>query len=137
MNFTGVPSSSLNNIWIDIEPLLHKALARSGEMDVSNLLKALLRAEMQLWLARDDRIRLVVITQIAIYPCKRVAEIAYLAGENRHLWLKYCSVLEDWARANGCVQLRAIGREGWKKDVLKMEFEQESIVFVKDLNNGQ
>ena len=104
MNFTGVPAAKVPMHWERVRELVTKALDRSnGAMEAEDVLKALLRRDMQLWVAEGNgKPQAIAVTEIVDHPRQRACFIYLVAGIRRKDWLHYENVLAAWARERGC-----------------------------------
>lgn len=133
VSYIGVASAFIDQVWKDVAPMIERALAyfddRVGIDDIYQSLKA---KNNQLWLVfRGGEILTAVITEIAIYPKKKVLTIAYLAGRDFKSWQYGLSVLKDFAKSHGCSCIEIRGRRGWEK--LLKDFRVLNITQVLDL----
>jgi hypothetical protein len=85
-----------------------------------------------LWLAMDGfEIVACATTALSQTPSKKLCTIVVASGVNTKLWDSFMPMVERYARAEGCSNLRLSGRDGWKR-VLK-DFRQPWIVLDKEL----
>ena len=112
MNFTGIPSGRVRGLWGDIEHLVASALERGhGEYTTQDILEALLSRDMQLWTNGSA----IAVTEIITYPQSSVCVVVLAAGGPMTEWLPCVSIIEAWAKSEGCTEIRAYGREGWAR----------------------
>jgi hypothetical protein len=115
-----VPAASIRAIWPKVEAQLRRACDRAdGRYAVDDVLAALLRREMQLWIAVNrsdpDRIEAVCVTEIVNYPQEKRCGLVFCAGRNPGHWLDHLDGIATWARAQGCTALELQGRPGWER----------------------
>ena len=116
-SFTGVPAGEIDGYWPHVCGYFVGISERSGgrfaPVDYFNSFKDRSR---QLWIAaKDDRVTMVLVTEVRDYPRKKVAALIACAGEGRGDWLHYLQVIEDWARSQGCEAIEAEARPGWAR----------------------
>lgn len=129
----GIPGDEIAGVWSRIVEFLQKPLIRmemTKDFDVSDLYREITEQNMQCWLViREDRIIGVCLTQILIYPRRKVLGIPFLGMEPHsiHQWLGHLEVLKSFARYHGCSAIRGWGRKGWvkilKPDIVRVEFD--------------
>ena len=100
------------NHWDRALPSIKKALDRGSNYTLTDIFYGLSRAEMQLWLYGSDA--LVTALQINKSGKKHCLLLA-CGGDRMSDWLQYLSYVEDWARDEGCQEIRIYGRVGWSK----------------------
>lgn len=130
-----VPSSRVNQIWLEVVPWVEKALA-SGDPDLGSedVHHALINQNMQLWTARKEgQIKVVVITQIMVNPLTKVGQLLLCAGEEMEEWQEYILVLQTWFKTMGCNRMELPGREGWGRAMAKYGFQPERLIVRKQI----
>jgi hypothetical protein len=115
------------HVWAEVHPFIGTALERGSIYNRTQIFDGLIDSTMQLWTSqRDGEIEACLVTKIEEDYCLLLA----CAGENMQEWGKYFTILEDWAKSNGCKSLRIHGRVGWAK---AFGFEIEYAVMRRDL----
>lgn len=99
---------------------LRRACERSdGRYAIGDVFAALLRRDMQLWIAVDeaseDPVEAVCITEMIAYPREKRCGVVFCAGRNPGRWLHHLESIEGWARAQGCAAVELQGRPGWER----------------------
>jgi hypothetical protein len=113
---TGIPRHQVHELWGQVKPLIEAALSRGrGEMLAEDVLGFLVSGDMQLWIARDDRIRAICVTEIVQFPRLKVCRLALGAGSGLRLWSHGKAVIKSWAQSQGCNELWGGGRKGWSR----------------------
>ena len=122
-------------IWEQVAPLLEKVKEHSeGEAEPDDFLEALTHGDMQLWIATEDNgLHSIMVTQIAVYPQKKVLKIISMAGSDFPKLYEFNDMVESFATKTGCSSMELWGRKGWKK--LLPDWESNYIVFTKDLKH--
>lgn len=116
----GVSHALVPAFWTKVAPVLDRACDRSdGRYAVDDVLAALLRRDMQLWIAADDpsdgAVEAACITEIIAYPREKRCGLVFCAGRAPACWLHHLDVIEAWARDQGCAALELQGRPGWER----------------------
>lgn len=136
MSYSIVPVQSrlVKDVWWQVRGIVDKGLVRDDRYQSEDMLVALLKKQMQLWVIQKDKQTIaVVITEITIYPRVKECTIVLLAGEDFLGWGNYAlTVIGQWAYEAGCKRGRMFGRLGWDK-VLNNEWKREQIVMTVDL----
>ena len=128
-----VPPDQVPYIWEKVhEHLLRMTPHSEGELEPDDFFEALTDAEMQLWVAIENKeIMAAMVTQIVPYPRKRILRIIAIGGDGMDGWIDKLPMIEDWALEMGCTSLECWGRKGWLK-VLK-DWKCSYHIITKDL----
>lgn len=113
---------------------LRRAIARAaGRISEQDVVERATLGELQLWLGYEgDTFKVVVVTEIAIYPTnRRICSILLLAGEGVHRWAHEIDTLERFARAEDCDAIEIHGRPGWGR--IYPDYRPIFTVFEKEL----
>jgi hypothetical protein len=113
----GIPANQLADCWDGIKYLIADACTRSnGKYEAVDILRALLRGDMQLWGAvGDEKIEAIAIGEIVNYPRIKIYRMLGVTGEGMNEWINHIHGIENWARAQGCQDFEAVARPGWEK----------------------
>ena len=105
----------VSGYWIEIEPMVVKALARGGShFSALNIFEKLLIGDMLLWLSkRGGKIEACCVTQIIIFPLARVLSVLLISGSEMENWLRFESDITDYALKQFCTLMEGYGRMGW------------------------
>lgn len=114
-----VAKKDVEKVWAQVEPMLLGALKKNIPLwNTDDILEAVMKDEMQLWIAYDDDDKKLlgsVITQILVYPRGKLVNVFLLGGNNIKMWKdKMAEKIEAFAREEKCLYLQAIGRKGWQ-----------------------
>ena len=134
---SGVPAASVERYWPVVESLIAEALEHSsGRFRLVDVFAALIKQDMQLWVAGDEggSVHVVAVTEVIDYPSIRIASIFLLAGRGREMWLHHLGTIESWAKDRDCKKLELRGRKGWERVLDDWTFK--SITLEKDLRDG-
>lgn len=86
-----------------------------------------------LWIAFDG-IEIVAGATTSLYttPARKVCAVTLAFGVHTRLWDQFMPMVEKYAKAEGCSNVRVEGRKGWKR-VLK-DYREPWVVLDKELN---
>ncbi len=114
-----VPIPHIVPLWLEVAPLLKRPLDRdhAGRFQVEDVLAMLLQGRVRLWVswnAETKAIEMAAVTEIVQYPRLRELKIWLIGGNNMRAWAKEgLSMIEDFARAQGCSVVSGAMRRGW------------------------
>ena len=96
--------------------MLERAINRvDGNYAIEDIQDELSERNMQLWAWLDgDTIKAACVTQINMFPRRKVCVILLAGGECMVDWLE-CGTINEWAKENGCQFVECTGRKGWKR----------------------
>ena len=122
-------------IWEEVAPLLNRVKEHSeGEAEPDDFLEPLTHGHMQLWIATEDKqMHSAMITQIIVYPQKKVLRVISIAGSDFRRLYEFNDMVESFAIKTGCSGMELWGRRGWK--TLLPDWESNYIVYSKDLKH--
>ena len=122
-------------IWEQVAPLLDRGREHTeGELETDDYLEELSDGNMQLWVATENSgLHSIMVTQIAVYPQKKVLKILSMAGSDFPKLYEFNDMVESFAIKTGCSGMELWGRKGWKK--LLPDWESNYIVYTKDLKH--
>ena len=120
-------------VWPHVKDHIARSSARAeGELTPDDFLEFLVTGQMHLWVAIENKaIIAAMVTQVIVYPQKRVLRIVAIGGEGMERWWQFFPLLENFAVSLGCSSLEAWGRKGWTK-ILK-DWKSSYIVYTYDL----
>jgi|ETNvirome_6_1000_1030641.scaffolds.fasta_scaffold24040_2 hypothetical protein len=131
-----VQPSDISIVWDEVVPLINNALKHAeGELLVEDLILPLSDGHMNLWVAFDEGIVVAaMITEIIIYPRKKILRVITIAGKDGHgmdKWYGFLPMVEGFALNNNCSSLEAWTRKGMAKKL--KDWKHSYIVITKDL----
>jgi hypothetical protein len=93
---------------------------------------------MQLWVWKTYAVKACIVTQIINYPQKRYCRLNIVTGVNRDDWKDSISIIEAWAKSQGCHGMESIAREGWWRVFIRLlrGWKKTHIFIEKDFING-
>lgn len=132
--WSGVPGGVVPQVWNDIWPLLSPCVdLDGGRYDEDTLFEALRLGDMQLWVAGDGSYppRLVVTTEIRVYPCQKWLNIKYVGGKGLPFAFDFLGTIEAWAREQGCCGCEGGGRPEWSRLLAKQGYRDRGLAYEK------
>jgi hypothetical protein len=126
-----VPADKLNAVWPALSKWVDRARSEAHMPVDLDAIKAKLDArDMQLWGVRiDGRTVGAVVSEVYGTTCA----LPYVAGEHIREWLHLLSVIEEWARQNGCTRIEGNGRAGWERLLKRQGWRAVQVTVVKEL----
>jgi hypothetical protein len=119
-------------VWPLARPFILAAMHRAAISDFADVESAVLAGTSLLWLAVEEtNIHAAAITALHRVNGDRLCTIVACGGRGRARWLALKSVLEDFARAEGCRAIRILGRRGWAR--LLSDYATTRILMEKEL----
>lgn len=97
----------------------------NGEWEPSDLIAEIRNRRSQLWIAADDEVKAVMLTEVTTDRLKTV-NITHCAGKDRHEWLHLLADIKLWVKAVGSRRLRITARPGWER--VLPEFKKTHVV---------
>lgn len=127
-----VDPALVGQFWPYVRDLLKRASEKTGMGDFGELEHQVLTGLQLLWLASDGtRIEAAATTQLCNENGRRLCVIVACGGENRSRWLPLIAGIEDFARREGCSEMRIYGRKGWTRAL--SDYRARYVILTKDL----
>ena len=122
--------SAVVSEFIRCAPWIKAALKHAGGThNLEDILEGVLKRNYQMWPGVES----VVITEIAVFPRKKVL-ILFLAGGDYEELRKMLPDLELFGKAEGCSSVSLTGRKGWLRSFLPAEgYEHSAQLMTKEL----
>ncbi|HEX5509826.1 MAG TPA: hypothetical protein VFX37_15100 [Pseudolabrys sp.] len=96
--------------------MLQRASAKTGMGDFAQQEAEVLAGKQLLWLASDGAtIEAAATTQLVNENGRRLCVIVACGGHDRARWLPLIAGIEEFARREGCSEMRVYGRKGWAR----------------------
>ncbi len=113
-----VDPERVHEIWPLAEPMLRRAVARTGLSAFHEIEQEILRGNALLWLAVEGEEAVAVVlaaasTRLQRTDAGKVCVITACAGRDMPRWLVLIDGIEKFARNEGCTCVRIYGRKGW------------------------
>jgi len=132
-----IQPDDLEMVWDEVVPLIEAALKYSeGEVTPEDLVQPIKTGKMQLWVAMSGGVIAAMITEIVVYPRKRVLRVITIAGKDGRgmsRWYGFLPLVEGFALSNNCSSLEAWTRKGMAKKLT--DWEHKYMVITKDLKS--
>jgi hypothetical protein len=115
--FHGILSTDIDRVWPIVQNNIEEAVKTArGKYTVEDLHQELKDRDCQLWIYRSPTARGVFVTQIHSYKRQKVCGIRIATGHNYQEWMdEGMSILEAWAKEQGCDAIELIARPGWSR----------------------
>lgn len=140
MTFTGIPADRIMDFWPQAEPFLWRAiLLTGGDETLTSVRNDLRNGDRQLWMAFDapdmTRALMAVTTRLVTFGSgRKKCEIAHLGGDEMPRWLGVITIIEAWAREQGCCGMRLFGRPGWIRMLSQFDYADSAVLLEKPLD---
>jgi hypothetical protein len=132
-----VDPERVHEIWPLAEPVLRRAIARTGLSSFRDVEREILCGNSLLWLAVEGEGSEITIlaaasTRLQQTDAGKVCVITACGGERMPRWLNLIDRIEEFARNEGCTCVRIYGRKGWLRAL--DGYEQTHIILKKELD---
>lgn len=119
-----VDPAHVAKIWPMVTHLIREAMERGGG-DYTEVEAATLSGEKLLWLAVDEQaIWAAAVTGLHVEKAHKFCCIWACGGKERTRWLDMESLIEKYAKDEGCQSMRIYGRRGWAKEFPDYKLKQ-------------
>jgi hypothetical protein len=103
-------------VWPHASALIRKAVEKSALCDLAWIESEVMAGEQLLWLAcAGQHVEAAATTRLVRVSERKFCELVACGGENRARWLPLLDGIEDYARKEGCAEMRIYGRKGWER----------------------
>jgi hypothetical protein len=128
-------STEFELVWSEIKPYLLETLeyadGKYNEQDIYDAIKA---NDMQLWVVYDNgKLLCYCITQIIIFPRKKILSIPFVGGIQMFRWLHLLDLIKQFGREKGCDFAEGYAREGWTKALKSFGFKRSYSIIKAEL----
>lgn len=135
-----VDPESVHQLWPLAEPLLRRAIERTGLTAFCEVERDILCGDALLWLAVEGEgtkigILAAASTRLQQTDSGKVCVITACAGTDMPRWLNLIGRVEEFASNEGCTCVRIYGRKGWLRAL--DGYEQTHVILDKELANGR
>lgn len=107
-------SCDIPNVWEEVKGYIESALIPSN-YTVDDILAGLCNKKMQLWVWKGSKIYGALVTMIQTKNEITFCLFLALGGSKIEEWKDHLYLVEDWAKTNGCTEMRIYGRRGWAR----------------------
>jgi len=108
-------------MWDRVKGHIQRGLERGSNYSLDDVFIGLCDQSMQLWIAESTDIVAALVTTIQTKDDTTYCLLLCAGGSAMNEWADCLPALEDWARDNGCSELRIYGRRGW---IRQLGFEE-------------
>ena len=123
----------VGGVWPMAEPFISRSFAKSDQTIPSSLRFDLRDGHRVLWVVVLDQEKIIGagITALFDLASGRMCKIEHFGGEQMPLWLDQVSVIEQYAREQGCDRVMFEGRPGWARKLAS--YRRTAIIMEKRL----
>jgi len=107
-------------VWDRAAPLVQQALNRGSNYSLEDIIEGLFNKTMQLWTYHG--FECVMVTAVQEDDVKFLLFVA-MGGRGLNGWIKYLPIVEEWAKNEGCAEMRIYGRHGWSRHLPDFQVE--------------
>jgi hypothetical protein len=136
----GIPPEDVDRVWPLIENRIEEAcLTSRGKEKAFDIRRSARYGEKQIWVVWDADAKDVlaaVVTEIAIYPRKKICHIQICVGAERERWQHHIQIIEGWAREKGCNGMSLVARPGWSRILKRYGYDMTHHLVEKDLQDA-
>jgi hypothetical protein len=119
--------------WPQIEPWITAALSHGSIMYTPReVYNSLISRNMKLWLAFDgEELKACAVSHVFNYSVAKCLNFLAAGGSDADEWLRFDSVICEYARLLDCEQVEFVGRDGWRKKAAPYGYRAVATVFRK------
>lgn len=106
-----------------------------NERTLKQIIDSIEDGSSQIWIKFSDAMahECTVVTEIQDFPNCRSCIVNYLGGDNALGHMADVGAIEEWAKFNGCSDMRLIGRKGWERVMKTHGYENQYTIMLKEL----
>ncbi|MBP1091951.1 hypothetical protein [Bradyrhizobium diazoefficiens] len=116
------------DFWRFARPLILAAIERTGLSEFASIENQVLSGEQLLWLAWDGS---AILAAATTHLTRDVCTITACSGHDRKRWLPLIEQIENYAKAEGALRTRIIGRRGWER--VLSAYRAQFVILEKDV----
>jgi hypothetical protein len=139
-SLVGIPPEAIDQVWPLIAARIEEAcLTSRGKETAFDVRREVRYGERQIWVVWDGEgkdVLAVVVTQLINHPRKRTCRILICVGEERERWQHHISIIENWAKENGCRGMELFARPGWSRVLKHYGYDTTHHLVEKDLQDA-
>jgi hypothetical protein len=136
----GIPPENVDQVWPLIEERIEEAcLTSRGKEKAFDIRRSAHHGEKQIWVVWDEETKdalAAVVTELVIYPRKKVCHIQICIGEERERWQHHIRIIENWAREKGCRGMSLVARPGWSRVLKQFGYDTTHHLVEKDFEDA-
>ena len=124
-------------IWPEVSDYVTRALNLTlGQINADTVLEKIKTQDMQLWVIAESAILGAMVTEILIYPNRKILRVVTLGGEGWDNWgSDIVETLDSYAKYVGATGIEFVGRKGWSKKLAQHGYSTRCAYFQKELEN--
>lgn len=127
-----VDPARIGDLWPHVAPLLRSAFMKTGFALFSDLERDVFNGSALVWLAwNGESIEAAAATALIPTDAGLVCAVLACGGKDMARWLPLLDQIEQWAKIEGCVRSRIVGRKGWLKAL--PAYREKHVVIEKEL----
>lgn len=139
MHLVQIPPEAITKLWPLAAPLLEKSIELSnGYTTLDREREALEAKNKQLWFVinpegavKNEAVAAGITSLQQNADGSKTANIEYFGGKDMQSWFSLKSVFENWARDEGCRDIRMWARKGWARHL--SDFKLTHYIMRKEL----
>lgn len=109
-------SEQIECAWPWIEPHIRRGLERQTDYCAEDIKEGLLNKSMQVWCWQSwNTIHAAMVTTIQNDAETKWCLLLCIGGDSMDEWKTRLPIVEEWAKENGCTEMRIYGRIGWAR----------------------
>lgn len=131
-----IRADNIDAVWKEAAPLIRLAQKRiERNAGMADIYEDLTQGRTMLWLVRiGDKLRAVIITEIARHPRRSAWRILLIGGSGMSDWLQdSIEAMKRAAAIAGCSAIEADGRLGWAKIAPACGFKEVSRAYEMEI----
>ena len=120
-------AEEIDAVWSEAAPLIRLAQKRiERNAGMADIYEDLIAERTMLWIVRiEDKLRAVIITEIAKHPRRSAWRILLIGGSGMSEWIEgSIEAMKRAAKIAGCSAIEADGRLGWAKIAPRCGFKE-------------
>lgn len=123
----------IDGIWGAVKPFIARSYAKADQEIPVTLIPDLRNEKRVLWLVVLDFEKIIGagITALFDLASGKMCKIEHFGGEQMTRWLDQRSVIEEYAKSQGCVKVMIEGRVGWLRQL--DDYVQTAVILEKRL----
>ena len=135
-----IPTDKIKEVENFVTDSIDKALKFSGNhYNLDDVLKQLYDGTAQLWILWNEKKKTkyqgCIVSKILERPNSKSLNLFIVTGQDRKLWQDKITVLEDFAKQEGCSHLETYARPGWSRILKKHNYKTTHYLLEKKLED--
>lgn len=127
-----VPRANVDQVWPGVAEMIDEAYKFADEIMPHDMLDQLRSGHRQLWVVwNGEAIIAAVMTRIIQLRSCRAVQITAAGGTAVELWKDLITLIEDFARNEGCRKVTIEGRPGWER--LYPDYRRARVVIEREV----